>query len=99
MASVWFRWLEHLGRYDGEVAMPRETLETTVAADGSLVLSAEELERVGAHAGDRVRVEPLPRRRIRSMRGYAARPVGFTNAHLRELRREMGEGVGDDLTS
>ena len=33
------------------------------------------------------------------MRGYAARPLDFTNEHLRELREEMGEGVGDDLTS
>ena len=31
------------------------------------------------------------------MRGYAARPLDFTNEHLRELREEMG--VGDDLTS
>jgi len=74
------------------------TLETTIGADGALVVSADEMARVGAHAGDRVRVEPLPRRRIRSMRGYGARELGFTNEHLADLRAEMGEGLGDDLT-
>ncbi len=81
------------------MAIAHTAIETNVAADGSLVASAEDLERVGARAGDRVRVEPLARRRIRSMRGYATRPVGFTNEHLRELRREMGQTVGEDLTT
>lgn len=65
----------------------------------SLVVSAEDLDRVGARAGDRLRVEPLARRRIRSMRGYATRPDGFTNEHLWELRREMVRAVGEDLTT
>jgi len=81
------------------VATAHKSIETNVAADGSLVVSAEDLERVGARAGDRVRVEPIVRRRIRSMRGYAARPLGFTDEHLRELRREMGQTVGEDLTT
>ncbi|MBA2609792.1 MAG: hypothetical protein H0U92_12680 [Actinobacteria bacterium] len=72
--------------------------ETTVGTDGALVVSAEELARVGVHGGDRVRVEPVRRRHIRSMRGDGARPLGFTNEHLAELRAEMGEGLGDDLT-
>lgn len=76
-----------------------ETLETTIGPDGALVVSAEELGRVGVHPGDRVRVEAVTHRRIRSMRGYGAAPLEFTDEHLREVRSEMGDGLGDDLTS
>jgi hypothetical protein len=48
---------------------------------------------------DRARVEAVRRRRIRSMRGYGARSLGCTDEHLREVRSEMGDGLGDDLTS
>ena len=78
-------------------------IEATVGPDGALVVSAEELERVGAHAGDRVRVETVPRRRICSMLGAGADatgpPNGFEDDDLRALRREMGDGLGDDLTA
>ncbi len=32
------------------------------------------------------------------MLGIAARPVGFTQEDLRQLRREMGAGLGDNLS-
>lgn len=73
-----------------------EVIEAIVGPDGALVVSADELERVGAHAGDRVRVETVSRRRIRSMLGAGADamgpPDGFKDADLRALRREMGDG-------
>ncbi len=74
-------------------------LETTIGADGSLVVSADELDRVGVHPGDRVRLEPVGRRRVRPMLGHGADPGGFTNDHLREVRSEMGQGIGDDLST
>ena len=80
------------------VVADHPTLEATIGADGALAISADELSRVGVHPGDRVRVEPVARRRIRSMLGHGARPLGFTEAHLAELRKEMGEALGDDLT-
>ena len=76
-----------------------ETLELTVGADGSLVVSADELGRAGVNPGDRVRVEPVTRRRVRSMLGYGERPLGFEDHHLREIRSEMGEDLGGDLTA
>lgn len=66
-------------------------------------VSAEELERAGAHAGDRVRVENMSRRPIRSMLGagveVAGPPAGFDEDDLSALRRAMAEGLGDDLTA
>jgi len=80
-----------------------EVIEAIVGPDGALVLSAEELERVGAHAGDRVRVETVSRRRIRSMLGAGADaagpPHGFKDGDLRALRREMVDALGDGLTA
>ena len=80
-----------------------EVIEVMVGPDGALVVSAQELERVGAHAGDRVRVQTLPRRRIPSMLGSGAHvtgpPDGFKDDDLRALRREMAEGLGDDLNA
>lgn len=75
----------------------------TVGDDGALILSAEQLDRLGAHPGDRVRVEPVAPRRIRSMLGSgvgAPGPIGgFSTEDLRAVRREMGARIGDDLTA
>jgi len=81
------------------MSMSSSTLETTVAADGSLVVSAEDLSRVGARPGDRVRLEPILGRRRRSLMGYGRRPIGFTDESLAELRAAMGAELGDDLES
>lgn len=76
-----------------------DTLEATIGADGSLVVTAAELDRVGVRPGDRVRVEPVRPRRVRSMLGYGADPRGFSNDHLRQIRTDMGRGLGEDLTA
>lgn len=79
------------------------TIEVTVGDDGTLVIPADQLGRLGAHPGDRVRVEPIAHRRIRSMFGVGAGAPGptggFTTEDLRTVRREMGDGLGDDLTA
>jgi hypothetical protein len=77
----------------------RDTLELTVVADGSLVVSADELRRAGVRPGEQLRVERVTRRRVRSMPGYGKRPLGFEDHHLREIRTDMGEGLGGDLTA
>lgn len=83
--------------------MEQGTIEATVGEDGALVVPAEQLDRVGAHPGDRVRVEPLVRRPVRSMLGAGVRAPGptsgFSTDDLRAVRREMGDGLGDDLTA
>lgn len=76
-----------------------DALAATVGPDGSLVLSAAELDRVGVHAGDLVSVAPIRKPRVRSMLGYGLDPRGFTDEHLAEVRVEMGESVGEDLTA
>ncbi|MGH8910338.1 MAG: hypothetical protein ACRD0K_28545 [Egibacteraceae bacterium] len=78
--------------------MSEAALDVTVGDDGSLRVAAAELAARGVRPGDRVRVLPLAKRRIRSMLGVHARGVGFTDEHLRALRREMGEGIGEDLS-
>ncbi len=79
------------------------TIEVTVGDDGALVLSAEQLDRLGAHPGDRVRVVPVTPRRIRSMLasgvGAPGPSGGFGTEDLRAVRREMGDRIGDDLTA
>ena len=77
--------------------MSDPAIDATVGDDGTLHVPAQELAAHGVNPGDRVRVLPVGKRRIRSMLGVHARDVGFTDEHLRDLRREMGEGLGEDL--
>jgi hypothetical protein len=73
-------------------------LEAVVTERG-LVVSPEELNKIGAHPGDRVVVSTRPLTRPRRMMGVGASKSGaaFTNKDLRQLRRDMGEGLGGDL--
>ncbi len=75
------------------------TLEAVVTEEG-LVVPPEALDRIGAHPGDRVVVNVQPAVRIKPMQGFGARTgaAAFTDEDLREVRRAMGEGIGDDLT-
>lgn len=77
--------------------MSDPAIDATVGDDGTLHVPANELAAHGVHPGDRVRVLRVGKRRIRSMLGAQPRDVGFTDELLRELRREMGEGLGEDL--
>jgi hypothetical protein len=80
------------------MAEPAHAFEVPVGDDGDLVVPAHELARRGVRPGDKVRIQPLRQTRRTSRLGAGARPLGFTQEHLDELRREMGEGLGEDLT-
>jgi hypothetical protein len=73
------------------------SLDVVVAEDGSVSVSPDRLAELGVGPGDHVRLVTTPRRHRRSMLGIAARPVGLSQEDLRQLRREMGSGLGDDL--
>ncbi len=74
------------------------TLEVLVTEQG-LVVPADELDKIGAHPGDRVVVIARSVVRPRRMLGVAVSPAGaaFSDDDLRQLRGEMGAGIGDDL--
>lgn len=74
------------------------TLEVLVTEQG-LVVPADELDKIGAHAGDRVIVVARSVVRPRRMLGVAESPSGaaFSDEDLCQLRDEMGSGIGDDL--
>lgn len=76
----------------------KATLEVLVTEQG-LVVPADELDKIGAHAGDRVIVVAQSVVRPRRMLGVAESPSGnaFSDEDLRQLRGEMGSGIGDDL--
>jgi hypothetical protein len=73
-------------------------IEAVVTEQG-LVVPPTELDKIGVHPGDRVIVSTRPTVRPRRMAGIAASATGaaFTNEHLREIRREMGQGIGEDI--
>lgn len=73
-------------------------LEVVVTEHG-LVVPPEDLDKIGAHPGDRVVVTARPPVRPRRMMGVGASRSGaaFTDDNLRQLRKEMGVGIGDDL--
>lgn len=77
--------------------MDEQAVEATIGSDGAIRLSDAQLAALGARPGDVVRVLPGRSRRPRSFLGAGARPVDFISDHLREVRSEMGEGIGDDL--
>lgn len=70
-----------------------------MVTEHGLVVAPDELGKIGAHPGDRVVVTARSAVRPRRMMGVAASRSGaaFSDDDLRELRREMGEGIGDDL--
>ena len=73
-------------------------LEVMVETDGTVRVSADATASCGFRPGDHLKLVQSPRRSRRSMIGAAERPSGFTDEHLADLRREMGKGLGDDLT-
>jgi hypothetical protein len=79
------------------MAEPAHPFEIPVGDDGEPVAPAEELARHGVGPGDTVRIERLRKTRRISRLGLHRRPLGFTQEHLDELRREMGDGLGEDL--
>ena len=80
--------------------MSAEAALEAVVTEQGLVVAPDELGKIGAHPGDRVVVNLRPAVRVKSMMGFGARPGAkpFTDEDLREIRREMGEGIGEDLT-
>lgn len=80
------------------MAEPAHAFEVPVGDDGELVVPADELARHGVGPGDTVRIQPLRNPRRVSRLGAHRRPLGFTQEHLDEIRREMGRGLGEDLT-
>lgn len=74
------------------------TLEVLVTKDG-LIVPADELDKIGAHPGDRVVVIARYDVRPRRMLGVASSASGsaFSDDDLRQLRDEMASGIGDDL--
>lgn len=80
------------------MAEPAHAFEMPVGDDGELVVPADELARHGVGPGDTVRIERLRKTRRISRLGAHRRPLGFTQEHLDELRQEMGDGLGEDLT-
>ena len=80
------------------MAQPAHAFEVPIGDDGELVVPADELARHGVGPGDTVRIEPLHKPRRVSRLGSHRRPIGFTQEHLDDLRREMGEDLGEGLT-
>lgn len=80
------------------MANPADAFEVPIGDDGGLIISAEELARHGIRPGDTVSIQPLRKPRRLSRLGAHRRQLGFTQDHFDELRREMGEGLGEDLT-
>lgn len=78
--------------------MSDHAIDVPIGDDGTIHLQPDQLEALGAHPGDNVRILPSAPRRVRSRLGARARELGFTNDHLRAVRSEMGEAVGEDLT-
>jgi len=74
-------------------------IEAVVTEQG-LVVPPDALDKIGAQPGDRVVVNLLPAVRVTSMLGFGVRPEAkpFTDEALREIRHEMGLGIGEDLT-
>jgi|GEM_PF-2712001 len=77
---------------------PADAFDVSIGEDGELVVPANELARHGVGPGDTVRIQALRKPRRVSRLGAHRRPLGFTQEHLDELRREMGDDLGDELT-
>ena len=73
-------------------------LEVMVEPDGTVRVSADVVAACGLRPGDQLRLVRTARRRRRSMLGVAASASDFTTEHQSELRHEMGEGLGEDLS-
>jgi len=81
-------------------AMTSDPALEGAVTDQGLVVPREALDKIGAHPGDRVVVSLRPVVRVKPMLGLGKRAdaTPFTTTYLRELRREIGDGLGNDLT-
>jgi hypothetical protein len=77
------------------MAETAHAFEVSVRDDGELVVPADDLARHGVHPGDVVRIEPVRKAKRVSRLGSHRRPLGFDEDHLREIRHEMGEHLGE----
>ena len=77
--------------------MAEHALEVVVGPDGGV--NPHDLRRLGVRPGDHLRIVTVQERIRKSFLGAFPREVGFTQEHLDELRSEMSEGLGDDLTA
>ena len=77
--------------------MSEQAVEVVVGPDGGV--APDDLARLGVRPGDHLRLVAVRQRRPKSLLGAFPREIGFTQAHLDEVRRDMGLAVGDDLSS
>ena len=85
-------------RLEGVEASLRLLSERLFSGGRQATVLREELARHGVGPGDTVRIERLRKTRRVSRLGAHRRPLDFTQEHLDELRREMGGGLGEDLS-
>ena len=77
--------------------MSEQAVEVVVGPDGGV--APGELARLGVRPGDHVRLVAVEQRRPKSLLGAFPREIGFTQAHLDEVRRDMRLGLGDYVSS
>lgn len=70
-------------------------IEVVVGVDGNV--AADDLARLGVRPGDLLRIAPVVVGPRRSFLGAFPRNVGFTQAHLDEIRHDMSVGLGEDI--
>ena len=75
--------------------MSVHAVEVVVGADGGV--AANDLARLGVRPGDHLRIVPVPISSRKSFLGAFPRDVGFTQAHLDEIRHDMSIGLGEDI--
>jgi hypothetical protein len=76
-------------------AMSLRAIEVVVGVDGNV--AADDLARLGVRPGDHLRIVPVVVSTRRSFLGAFPRDVGFTQAHLDEIRHDMSIGLGEDI--
>lgn len=81
--------------------MPAEASLEVLVTEHGLMVPADDLDKIGVHAGDRVIVVAQSGVPPRRMLGAALSPTGaaFSDDDLHELRSGMGTSIGDDLSS
>ncbi len=75
--------------------MSQRAIEVVVGRDGNI--AADDLARFGVRPGDHLRIVPVVANARRSLLGAFPRDVGFTQAHLDEIRHDMSEGLGENI--
>lgn len=75
--------------------MSQRAIEVVVGVDGNV--AAGDLARHGVRPGDHLRIVPVVVHTRRSFLGAFPRDVGFTQAHLDEIRHDMSVGLGEQI--